>query len=64
MFEDEDELAESIVYKPCKACASNSYDNADDPDPQFTDDGKIIFQPIRCDQCDFSLVLCESDLLH
>jgi hypothetical protein len=64
MFDDEDELAEAIVYKPCRACGSDKYDNADCPEPEFTDDGKINFQPTRCDQCDFSLVLSDSDYIH
>lgn len=64
MFEDEEELAENIIYKPCKSCGSVVYDNADCPDPVFTNDGKVSFEPLTCDQCDFSLMLSESDLLH
>ena len=64
MYDDEDELAENIVYKPCKTCHSTVYDNADCPEPVFTADGKVEFEPIRCDQCDFSLLLSDSNLLH
>lgn len=64
MFEEEDDLLENIVYERCKACGSDVYDNADFPDPDFSDDGKIIVRPTSCDQCNFSLVLSDSPHLH
>ncbi len=64
MFEDEDELAESIVYLACKSCGSTSYDNADCPDPEFAIDGSVMFLPITCDKCNFELMLSDSNLLH
>lgn len=64
MFEDEEDLSSNIVYCACKNCGSTSYDNGDCPEPQFTNDGKVKFEPIKCDRCDFSLMLSDSDLLH
>ena len=64
MFEDEEDLAESVVYMACKNCGSVNYDNADCPDPEFTPDGLVMFLPITCDLCNFELLLSDSDLIH
>lgn len=57
-------LEGKIVYKPCKHCGSNKYDNADCVNPEFTPDDKIIFEPTKCDQCDFALVIPDSIYFH
>lgn len=53
-----------MVYKPCKACGSLEYDNADYREMTETPDGKFIVEPDKCDRCDFELVLSPSDLIH
>lgn len=55
---------EDVVYKPCKNCKTLDYDNADQENFNHTEDGKLIVEPDRCDQCDFSLALSDSDQLH
>lgn len=57
-------LEGEIVYKPCKNCKSLNYDNADCKDPTFTKDDKILFEPNKCDQCDFELVIPDSPWEH
>lgn len=53
-----------IIYKPCKSCKALDYDNADCKNPEFTKDDKILFEPTKCDQCDFALVIPESTWEH
>lgn len=51
-------------YRPCKKCGSTEYDNADQKAWDHTEDGRLIVEPDECDQCNFELMLSESDLIH
>lgn len=51
-------------YKPCKKCGSTEYDNCDQIEFNHTPDGRLIVEPIECDQCNFELLLSDSNLLH
>ena len=64
MFDNEDDLIGNIIYCPCKNCGSVNYDMGDCDEPEFTDDGKVKFQPKTCDICDLNQMLSESNSLH
>lgn len=42
--------------RPCKNCKSTDYDNIDQEDFDYTDDGRLILEPITCDMCNHELV--------
>lgn len=52
------------VYKPCKKCGATDYDNCDQPDFDYTPDGKLIVEPVECDKCNFELLLSPSNEVH
>lgn len=55
---------EDCVYRLCKKCGAENYDNCDQEHFEHTEDGKVIVEPASCDKCNFELVLSESNLLH
>jgi len=42
---------EDNEIKPCKNCKSTDYDNIDQEDFDYTEDGRIILEPTTCDIC-------------
>lgn len=42
--------------RPCKSCKSVHYDNIDQDDFDYTEDGRIILEPITCDMCNPDLI--------
>lgn len=53
-----------IVFKPCKNCKAENYDNSEYKELIERPDGYFEIEPDKCDKCDFSLALSDSDLLH
>lgn len=47
---------DSNEYRPCKACGSKDYDNAEQVAFDYTPDGKLIVEPVSCDMCNIELV--------
>lgn len=47
---------DSNEYRPCKACGSKEYVNAEQVAFDYTPDGKLIVEPVSCDMCNIELV--------
>jgi len=57
-------IDEELIYKPCKKCGCQNYDQADFDDLEETPDGKFIIHPKSCDKCNLMLMMSDSDLIH
>jgi len=55
---------DEIIYKPCKKCGAEDYDNVDDKAFDHDDTGLVVVEPNECDRCSFELVLSPSDEVH